>query len=184
MADLKAQADAQLRNILESTGKTVPEFAAMLAAAGIEKHGKMVAYLKAELGLGHGNANRIAHEVRAVAAGPVAEDDLLAAQYAGQKAPLKAIFDALAPIAAGRGPDVTVVIQKTGVSYRRKKQFALIQAPSSKRVTLGLNLDATPHDPRIKATTGMCNHQAVFTAVDQLDGAVTEWIRAAYERAG
>jgi hypothetical protein len=184
MADLKAQADTQLRNILESTGKTVDDFAAAIAAAGHEKHGKMVAFLKAEFSLGHGNANRIAHEVRAAAAGPVAEDDLLAAQYAGKKAPLKAIFDALAPLAAGRGSDVTIIIQKTGVSYRRKKQFALIQAPSSKRVTLGLNLDATPDDPRIKATKGMCNHQAVFTSVDDLDGAVMDWIQDAYERAG
>ena len=184
MADPKAAADAQLRNILESTGKTVADFSAAISAAGLEKHGKMVASLKAEFGLGHGNANRIAHEVRAAAAGPVTDDDLLAAQYAGKKAPLKAIFDVLAPMAAGQGADVAVVIQKTGVSYRRKKQFALIQAPSSKRVTLGLNLDATPEDPRIKATTGMCNHQAVFTSTEQIDGLVGEWIAAPYVRAG
>jgi len=139
MADLQSQAANQLRNIEQSTGKTVADFAALIRAAGHEKHGKMVSFLKSEHGLGHGNANLIAHTVRQQAAGgPAAPTDLLSAQYAGKKAHLRAIYDRLAEIAEGQGSDAKKVIQKTGVSFRRKKQFALVQAPSSKRVQLGL----------------------------------------------
>ncbi len=182
MADPKDQAAKQLANIQASTGKSVADFAAAIAAAGLEKHGQMVQFLKREFSLGHGNANLIAHTVRAAEAPAQTSDDLLAAQYAGRKAPLRAIYDRLAPLAQAAGPDVQVVVQKTGVSFRAAKQFALIQAPSSKRVTLGLNLDATP-DPRVAPTKGMCTHQAVFTAPEQVDGDVSAWLAAAYARA-
>ena len=40
--------------------------------------------------------------------------------------------------------DVEVAPKKTGVSLRRAKQFALVEAPSAKRIQLGLDLGASP----------------------------------------
>ena len=70
------------------------------------------------------------------------------------------------------------------MSFGRKKQFALVQAPSAKRLRLGLNLDAMPDDPRIVATSGMCTHSVDLTSSEAVDADVASWIRAAYDRAG
>ena len=111
-------------------------------------------------------------------------EDLLAAQYAGARVGLRPIYEAVAAIAEGLGGDVQKVIQKSGVSFRRRKQFALVQAPSAKRVQLGLNLDATPDDPRVLAMSGMCTHRVELTDLAAVDGDVARWMRMAYERAG
>lgn len=185
MTDRATQSATQLRNIEEATGMGVADFARKIDEAGLEKHGQMVSFLKTELGLTHGNANLIAHLVReAREGGPASEEDLLAAQYAGGKAHLKDTFDQLSKIALGLGDDVERVVLKTGVSFRRRKQFALVEAPSSKRVQLGLNLDETPDDPRVKDAGGMCTHRMDLTDPAEVDDSVASIIEEAYQRAG
>ncbi len=185
MTDPTAQAATQIRNIEESTGRTVAQFTAAIRAAGLEKHGKIVAHFKSEFGLTHGNANLMAHTVReAMEGGPPPADDLLDAQYTGPKAALRPVYDDLADLAGGLGGDVEMVIQKTGVSFRRAKQFALVQCPSAKRVQLSLNLADTPDDPRVVERSGMCSHKVDLTAVDEVDDDVAAWLRDAYQQAG
>ena len=75
-------------------------------------------------------------------------------------------------------------MQKTGVSFRRKKQFALVQIPSSKRVQLGLNLEETPSDPRVSEVSGMCTHRVNITDATQIDDTLIEWLNVSYQRAG
>ena len=183
--DPRAQAEAQLRRIEEALGRTAADVADEVGRNGIERHSEVVAFLKSTHGLTHGNANLLAQVVRErLAGGPMAPDDLLAAQYSGAKAALLPTYHALSSVAESVGPDVVTVVQKTGVSFRRKKQFALIQAPSAKRVRLGLNLDSTPDDPRIVATSGMCTHSVDLASPDEVDTDIAAWVRAAYDRAG
>ena len=183
--DPAAQAEAQLRRIEESLGKTAAEVADEVGLQGIERHSEVIAFLKATHGLTHGNANLLAQVVRErLAGGPQTPDELLAAQYSGRKEALLPAYRALSAVAESLGPDVMKVVQKTGVSFRRKKQFALIQAPSAKRVRLGLNLDSTPDDPRIVATSGMCTHSVDLASPDEVDTDIAAWVRAAYNRAG
>jgi len=185
MPDPKAQMATQLANIEESTGKSVADYTTIVQESGLEKHGQIVALFKSEHGLTHGNANLMAHLVReSFAGGPLPPGELLSAQYAGTKEALFPIYEELASIAESLGSDVEKVVQKTGVSFRRKKQFALVQAPSSKRVQLGMNLDQTPPDKRVAEVSGMCTHAMNFTDITGVDEAVARWIRQAYERAG
>jgi hypothetical protein len=185
MSDPEAQTATQWRNIEAATGLTLEGFRAAIGAAGLERHGEIVAWLKTHKGLSHGNANLVAHRVREAMAGGAPEaSELLEAQYTGGKAALRPVYERVAGIARHVGPDVSVVIQKTGVSFRRARQFALVQAPSAKRVTLGLNLDTTPDDPRIREVSGMCSHLVELPDVAAVDAAVAGWIRMAYERAG
>lgn len=185
MPDPAAQAATQLANIVSSTGRSVAEWTEVVRATGLEKHGQIVSMLKADHGLTHGNANLLAKTVRdAMAGGPAGAEDLFAAQYAGRKAALLPIHDAVAAVADALGDDVDRVVQKTGVSYRRAKQFLLVQAPSATRIQLGLNLPATPDDDRVRETTGMCSHRVDLTSLDEVDDAVGGWIAQAYDAAG
>ena len=186
MPDPAAATATQLHNIEQATGLSMADFAREVADRGIDGHAKIIAFLKAEHGLSHGNANAVAHKVRELAAGgPSPVDDLLEAQYAGPKAPLRPIYDQLRGLAEALGPDVEILVQKTGVAFRRRKQFGLVQAPSAKRVTLGLNLAESPADPRVVATPGaMCGYRVDLADVEAVDGSVQGWLAEAYDRAG
>lgn len=179
------QAATQLANIVASTGRSVADWTELVRSSGLEKHGQIVAMLKTDHGLTHGNANLLAATVReAMAGGPAGPDDLLAEQYAGRKQGLLPIHDAVAAIADALGSDVERTVQKTGVSYRRSKQFLLVQAPSARRVQLGLNLETTPAGDRVIATSGMCSHRIDLTSVDEIDDDLAQWIAQSYDRAG
>ena len=186
MPDPASATETQLRNIEAATGMSVAAFATVVADRKIEGHAKIVAFLKAEYGLSHGNANAVALRVREVAAGgPATADALLDAQYADGKAQLRPVYERLATAAAGLGPDVEILVQKTGVAFRRRKQFAVVQAASAKRVALGLNLGDAPGDPRVVPTPGaMCAFRVDLPDADAVDGDVEGWLREAYERAG
>jgi hypothetical protein len=185
MADLAAATENQLRNIEAATGMTIPAFAAAVGARGPLSHSQIVAYLKSEFGLTYGNANAVAHKVRELGAGgPPPAEALLDAQYAGPKAGLRPIYEQLAGVAAGFGADVQIVVQKTGVAFRRRRQFGLVQAPAASRVQLGLNLTSAPVDPRLVATTGMCTHKVELASLAAVEGDVIDWLRMAYEQAG
>lgn len=185
MADPQAQARKQLDRVLADTKKSVAQHAAAVKKAGLDKHGAIVAHFKKDLGLTHGDANLLAHTVRQhLAGGPAPSEELLEAQYAGKKAHLRPLYERLAGIALALGDDVEQVVQKTGVSFRRKKQFALVQAPSAKRVRLGLNLPKTPKDPRVVEVKGMCSHAVDLEDRAAIDDTVAGWIAVAYERAG
>ena len=186
MPDPTAATETQLRNIQAATGMSVEAFAAAVAERGIVGHAQILAFLKAEYGLSHGNANAVALKVRELAAGgPVSSDALLDAQYAGSKAALRPVYERLASIAADLGPDVEILVQKTGVAFRRRRQFAVVQAASAKRVQLGLNLGAAPDDPRVVATPGaMCAFRVDLPDAQSVDADVARWLREGYDRAG
>ena len=186
MTDPQAATETQLRNITAQTGMTVDAFATAVSARGPLTHGQIIALLKFEYGLTHGNANLIALRVREqLAGGPASTDDLLAAQYSGAKASLRPVHDRLVAFATGLGADVSVVVQKTGVSLRRRRQLGVIGAPAGGRVALGLNLPTTPADPRVIETAGMmCSHRVDLRAVEDIDADVMGWVTQAYERAG
>lgn len=185
MSDRRTQSATQLANIERETAMTVADFTTAVRAAGLERHGEIVSMLKADHGLTHGNANLIAHLVREeLSGGPAPDAELLDAQYRGAKARLRPVLDDVVAAAEALGSDVEVRIQKSGVSLRRAKQFAVVRAASAKRVELGLNLGDLPATQRLIATSGMCDHRVDLSGPDEVDDEVRGWLEAAYERAG
>ncbi len=73
-------------------------FAMVTTKSGFVKHGQLLAWLKTKHGVTHGYANFLAHQtLQSDATSAVAHNvDLVAAQYAGGKVPLRSIYDALA----------------------------------------------------------------------------------------
>jgi len=93
-------------NLEQKTGRSMSAWIEVVVASGKVKHGEMISYLKEQHGLTHGYANLVAHAAREQAAGgPVAEDDLVAAQYGG-KENLRPIYESLIKVVAKFGEDV------------------------------------------------------------------------------
>lgn len=181
--DVDAATQTMIDNLPAKTGRSLEAWFEVLDAAGLEKHGQAMALLKGEHGMTHGFANLVVLQHRARNAGPVTGDDLVAAQYAGAKAALRPILDRILAVVRGFGDDVAVAPKKTSVSLRRSKQFAVVEAASARRVQLGINLgDTTPTD-RLREAGGMCTHRVDISSVEEVDGELIDWLRAAYEMA-
>ena len=181
--DVDAATQTMIDNIPARTGRTLTDWFDVLDAAELPQHGKAMAFLKSEHGLTHGFANLLVtlHRQRESETGP---DDLVDAQYAGTKAALRPLYDRLIAAAGALGSDVEIAPKKTGVSLRRAKQFALIEAPSRTRVALGLNLRDVEASGRLLAAGGMCTHRMDVSAIEEIDAELLGWLREAYNRAG
>ena len=178
-------AATMLKNIPEKTGKTLTRWHAILKKSGLEKHGQLVSVLKKEHGVTHGFANLIVTKFRET--GSATETDLVTGQYAGAKADLKPIYDALVAAVRGFGSDVEVAPRKTYVSLRRKKQFGLIQPSTKTRVDLGLNLGDSKPTKRLEASgsfNAMVSHRVRLSDASDVDKQLVTWLRRAYDAAG
>lgn len=180
-------ATTMIANMKEKTGKTLAQWTALAKKSGEEKHGGIVKYLKGEHGLTHGFANLVAHKTLASDAGSKADSgtDLVAAQYAGPKADLKPIYNALIKAAKSLGKDVEVAPKKTYVSLRRNKQFALIQPSTKMRVDLGVNLKDTAAKGRLEASgsfNAMVSHRVRLEKPADVDKDVVDWLKKAYQQ--
>ena len=153
-----------------------------------EKHGEIVKMLKTEHGVTHGFANLIAHKtLKSDSGSQTGDTDLVAGQYAGAKAGLRPIYDAVVKTVRGFGSDVELAPKKAYVSVRRKKQFAIIQPSTRERVDVGINLKGVPPTDRLEASgsfNSMVSHRVRVTSVKEVDAALKRWLRDAYAAAG
>jgi hypothetical protein len=182
------QAQTMIDNLPAKTGKSLDEWMGVCGKTGLVKHGEIVKHLKTGHGVTHGFANLIAAKWRELSAGgAAAPTDLVAAQYAGPKASLKPIYDAIAELVEGFGGDVELSPKKAYVSLRRKKQFALIQPSTKTRVDVGLNLKGESATDRLESSgsfNAMCSHRVRLTGPQDVDEQLADWLRQAYDAAG
>jgi hypothetical protein len=89
-----------------------------------QKHGELVSWLKSEHGITHGYANLIAHHtLKSDAGSMMAEgEDLVAAMFAGDKATMRPIFDALMARITSMGADIEQAPKKGYLSLRQEKR--------------------------------------------------------------
>ena len=172
-----------LKNLYEKTGKSIDEWVVIAKSSGLKLHKPLVAMLKADHGLLHGYANQIA--LRAVKAddAPVV-DDPIAAQYAGPKAALRPIYDALHNALKDLGDDIEVSPKKGYVSLRAAKHFGMIQPSTATRVDLGLILKGVEPQGRLEVSgsfNAMFTHRIKLGRLDDVDDEVVGWLRRAYE---
>ncbi len=179
-------AASMIANMKEKTGKSLSEWTAIAKKSGKAKHGEIVGYLKSEHGLTHGYANMVAHTLLKSDAGSMSETtDLVAAQYAGDKAALKPIYDEIIKTVQGFGA-VEIAPKKGYVSLRRSKQFALAQPSTKTRLDLGINLKGEPPSGRLEASgsfNAMVSHRVRLEKPADFDKNVKAWLKAAYDKA-
>ena len=183
MATVEEGLQSQLRNIATSTGRPIEEWVALIRGSGRRRHGEIVAWLKAEHGLSHGAANRLA--LTALAADvPPASADPVAELFAGRPAEVGAIGDRLWSEVRGLG-DVEVSPKKGYLSLRRRIQFAMVR-PAAKHVDLGLVLPNRPVTLRLESAAtfnALFTHRVRVRSVEDVDGELTGWLREAWDRA-
>ena len=174
-------------NIAEKTGRPVDEWVTVARESGLQKHGEIVKYLKTDHGFTHGYANLVAHYSLQSSATQMEDGDLVSAQYAGPKAGLKPIYDAVLKAVKGFGPGLEVAPKKAYVSLRRKKQFALVQPSTKTRVDLGINLKGEPPAGKLEASgsfNAMVSHRVRLETTRDVDAAVIGWLKEAFDAAG
>jgi hypothetical protein len=175
---------AMVANLAENTGRKLPAWIRICKASKLEKHGQLVKFLKSEHGITHGYANLIAHKTLSEAAPAATGDDLVSAQYAGPKAALRPVYDALVKAVGRFGRDVELAPKKAYVSLRRNKQFGLIQPSTKDRIDVGINLKGTPPTDRLEKSgsfSAMATHRVRVTEKRQVDAQLIGWLRQAYE---
>jgi hypothetical protein len=181
----------QLANIQKKTGKSLDELAQLIRASGLTRHGEIRDMLTRDLGLGYGDANTLVHVTlksdgqSAAEAAAQSEGDVVTAIYAGPKAGLRPIHDAVMSAVRAFGP-FEVAPKKGYISLRRKKPFAMIGPATTTRVEVGLNMKGVGATTRLLALPpgGMCQYKVKVTDVSEVDRELIAWVRRAYESAG
>jgi len=174
-------------NLKVKTGKSLPEWLRVIRASKRTKHGEIVKLLKEEHGVTHGYANQIALQALRPADAPEpGSDELVEAQYAGPKAALRPIYDALIAQVRQFGNDIEISPKKSYVSLRRSKQFALIQPSTAARLDVGINLKGQPPAARLEASgsfNAMVSHRVRLSSAAEVDAELAGWLRKAYDAA-
>ena len=183
MATVDDAIGTQMRNTEKATGRSVDQWVVLAKAAGKERHGEILAWLKAEHGFSHGNANRVALTAShgsALGGG----DELVDAIYVGPKAPLRPFHDQVIELARDFGPDIELAPKQAYVSLRRHTQFGTVGPGPGGRLEIGLILKGMEPAGRLETAGGMCTHRVRLSSPAELDAEVIAWLRQAYDRAG
>lgn len=182
--DVQSAIEKQLRNIEAKTGKSLAELGEMVEKSGREKFGEKREFLKTELGLGHGDANAVINHL----VGNKKEhesSDPLADIYAGPKAPLRELHEALVSEIDKLGEYETAP-KKGYVSLRRKKQFAMVGPASKTQIEIGLAAQGLAVSERLieQPQGSMCRYKLRISELKDIDSELLGWLQSAFESAG
>lgn len=174
-----------MKNLVERTGKTLDEWAAIVLKKGPKTTQERREWLKRE----HEFTTNYAAWVVERAEGDDGEyqpDEFVEKLFAGPKAGLWPIYEALVKLAFSTGKDVTLTPCSTMVPIRRKHVIAQIKPSSKTRIDFGYALKDTAPTGRLVSTGGFekgdrISHRIAITSVDEIDGEVKMWLKRAYE---
>lgn len=176
------------------TGRTLDQWAALVNASGIDERKDRIALLKNEHNLGTNSAWYIVDYAadrhswdgdpavyRAQAAKYV--DDM----FAGPKATLRPIFEAILAEARKLGKDVKVCPCKTIVPFYRSRVFAEVKPATKTRLELSFALAGVPfggilkRNPRANEKDRL-KHQIHLATPADVTADVLKWLKTAYDQ--
>jgi len=175
-----------LANLTARTGKTVEQWSRLAAKSGPMSRQERVGWLMREHGLGHVTATLIAAHAEGKAPDYSDAAALLDGMFAGPKAELRPVYDALIRAARSLGKDVEVVPCRTQVTLRRRRQFAWIKPSTRTRIDLGLALPGIPAGGRLVRIAGANDQDRVrlripIASTAGIDEEVRRWLKTAYD---
>jgi hypothetical protein len=177
----------------EKTGRSLEEWIRLVQEEGPPTEKERRDWLKAKHKLGTNSAWWIAER----AEGKGEEDGdpeaylraapgMVDAMFAGPKAGLRPICDALLKRALELGADVKACPCKTIVPLYRNHVFAQIKPTTRTRIDFGLALGKTKAAGRLLDTGGLAKgdritHRIPLGAVAEIDDEVSHWLQVAYD---
>jgi hypothetical protein len=177
----------------EKTGRTLDEWVSLVKEAGPPTEKERRDWLKKEHALGTNSAWWIAERAEGKGgedADPEAylkaAEGYVEAMFAGPKAGLRPLYDALLKLGLALGKDVRACPCKTIVPLYRRHVFAQIKPTTRTRIDLGFSLKDTPATGRLLDTGGQAKgdritHRIPIGSLAEIDAEVKRWLRTAYE---
>ena len=169
------------------TGRSLEQWLAVVRSSGPDPLDQAAVrnWLKREHGVPQNSQWAIA-DAAARAAGwiPPTVTEYVDQQYAGAKAGLRPIYEALAAAITRLGDDVTVEGRSSYTPFVRGRQFAAIAAATRDRVDLGLRFTDPPDAARLQASSGpgQATHKLSLRAAGEVDAEVLSLLRTACEQ--
>ncbi len=177
----------------DKTGKSLDEWLRFIQDSGPESEKDRRDWLKNEHKLGTNSAWWLAER----SLGKGGEEDSPEAylaqalvyvdeMFAGDKAPLRSVYDELLALGLALGTDVKASPAKTIVPFYRNHVFAQIKPTTKTRIDLGFALKDTPASGRLIDTGGFAKkdritHRIPVASPAEIDDEVRRWLTAAYE---
>ena len=93
------------------------------------------------------------------------------------------MYDAIIAKVNNFGNDVEVAPKKSYVSFRRSKQFAIVQPSTKTRIDVGINLKGREPGDRLEPSgsfNAMVSHRVRITELNQVDEELIAWLKDAY----
>lgn len=182
----------------EKTGRSLDEWIVLVQRSGPPGEKERRDWLKKEHGMGTNSAWWIAERAEgkgAEDADPAiylqAAESYVESMFAGPKAGLRPIFEALVKLGRGLGSDVRICPCQTIVPFYRKHVFAQVKPTTRTRIDFGLALaKATQKLPKRLIDTGglekkdRITHRIELTSPEQIDDEVKRWLKIAYDLDG
>jgi hypothetical protein len=175
------------------TGRSLDQWLKFIKKSGPDGEKEIREWLKTEHGLGSTAASSLAERAKGKGGN---EDDpetyLQAAEgyvekmFAGPKASLLPIYDALLRLGLSLGKDVKACPCQTIVPLYRKHVFAQIKPTTQTRIDLGFALKDLKATGRLIDTGGYAKkdritHRIPITSLADIDDEVKGWLKHAYE---
>ncbi len=190
-----AKAAAVVESLAKKTGRSIDEWAQLLARKGPAGVDARREWLEREHGLDAPAAALVVD--RAEGRGAEASDRaaylMVAAEYveqmySGDKADLRPVHEALVDLALSLGDDVKVCPLPDAVPVFRQHLIARIEPASPTRLDLGLALKNAPGPPPdrlapagARETGDRITHRIALSTVDEVDEQVAAWLKIAYD---
>jgi hypothetical protein len=179
-----------LDTIKAKTGKTQQDFIRMAEEKGFLKEGtkagEIVAWLKADFGLGHGHAMAIVNVLKGATTPRASKDERIDKLFNGNKSTWRAAYDDLLAKLQQFGDDVRVAATDSYISLLKgDKKFGVI-AITAERMDVGIKLKSLPVEGRVEESgkwNSMVTHRVRITDAQQLDDELLTWLRQAYDKA-
>jgi len=182
-------------SLKEKTGRSLDEWMALVSKKGPKDQAGRADWLKKEHGLGTNSAGWLAE--RSLGKGLETDDPELylkqaeadvQAMFAGKRAALRPLYDALLKLGLTAGKDVKACPCTTIVPLYRNRVFAQIKPATNTRIDFGLALGDTKKTPKRLIDTGgfakkdRITHRFEIAALGDIDAEVKRWLKTAYDR--